>query len=187
MKLQRRIIMLVSVLLLGIVLVACGGDKLTSIEITGVDNVEVEAGASFNVLDGVKATGDDGKDYTDKITVTSTSSALNRETGDLNTETPGDVMVRYEVRVESGDDVVLAQPWRTITVLRPPRGDELIQQGLAYWDKYENAGGTVLITEEEGTLKLEITAGQETHEPRISQMGIPFEEGKTYRVSFDAK
>ncbi|MCR1808790.1 carbohydrate binding domain-containing protein [Haploplasma modicum] len=186
MKLQKRFLVILSTLVLTLVLFACG-KKLTSIEITGIEDIKVEPGTTFNALTGVKAMGDDGTDYTDRITITSTSNQLNKENGDVNTDIPGEIKVRYEVRVDLGGKVVLAQPWRTITVLKPERGDGLLQDGIAYWEKYENAGGTVNVSEDQGGLKLEITAGNETHEPRISQMLVPFEKGKTYKISFEAK
>lgn len=187
MKLQKRLFIFLGALILGLVLVACNKTTLTSIEIKGIEDVELENGEKFNILDGVTAVGDDDKDYTERITFSTTSSQVNLETGEVNTSIPGEIKVRYEVRIEVGEDIVLAQPWRTITVLRPERGDELIQNGIAYWEKYEASGGSVNVTEDEGGLKLEVITGSATHEPRISQMEVPYEMGKTYKISFEAK
>ena len=48
-------------------------------------------------------------------------------------------------------------------------------------------GAAMELSSENGTLKAEVTAGANFFTPRFGQMNIPFENGKTYEVIFDAK
>ena len=52
---------------------------------------------------------------------------------------------------------------------------------------YEADGGTVGLSIENGMFKASVVSGANPFTPRIDLMGIQFEQGKTYQVSFDAK
>ncbi len=165
------------------------GTTLTSITFDGVDDVVLEFEETFNVFTGVTAIGNDGQDYTDEITFESTSDIS--EEGDLNTTVTGEHAVRYEVRI---DDIV-AQHWRYITVEQPgrPEGEYLINgdfsQGTTGWEDgfYEADGAALTLTTEEGVLVAEVVVGANTWTPRFGQQNVPFEQGVTYEISFDAK
>lgn len=187
MKLHKRIIVVFSLLLFSLILIACDDEKqLTEITLNGVDNVtSIEFDTEFNILTGVTAVGDDGKDYTELITFSTTSAAIS-EDGTLDTKVPGEHMVRYRVTVGEVETL----KWRSFKVDEPERtGDELIQngdfsQGTAYWTGDQ---GSIKITVVDGVLEADVEPGSQTHEPRLFQMGIPFEEGKTYEIKFEAK
>jgi hypothetical protein len=177
-------------------LVACGGEEpktLTSIEFAGVEDLSVANGATFNVLTDVKATGDDDQDYTDQITIETTSQAVNTTTGVLDTKQAGVHFVRYSVEVEE----VVARYSRYITVLAPvaEEGQMLVnpdfEEGVSGWNDpsvvYIADGASMTLSEEDGALKAEVIPGFNFFTPRFGQMNVPFENGKTYEISFDAK
>lgn len=168
------------------------GTTLTSITFDGVDDVVLEFEEEFNVYDGVTAIGNDGQDYTDEITFLSTSDIS--EEGVLNTAVTGEHAVRYEIRIED----IVAQHWRYITVEQPerPEGEFLLNgdftQGSTGWDDAENGlyvadGAALTLTTEDGVLVAEVIAGSNVFTPRFGQQNVPFEQGVTYEISFDAK
>lgn len=187
MKLQKRIVMMLSVLLFAFIIIACDDTTtLTEFRFEGIeDALEIEFDSEFNILTGVKAIGNDEKDYSEKITFTTTSKAI-AEDGTLDTSSPGTHLVRYEVEVGK----VRLQQWRNLAVKSPERTDDaLIQngdfaQGTAYWTADQ---GAIDLSIEDGAVKAEIIAGAGAHEPRLYQMDIPFEEGKSYKISFEGK
>ncbi len=164
-----------------------------SIEFEGVNDVEVAYDSVFNVLDGVKASGSDGVDYSDKTTYSTTSSAINKETNILDTKQVGVHAVRYEVVVND----TVARKFRYITVTGPTavEGQMLINaefaDGTGGWDDpavvYIADGASMTLSSEDGALKADVVAGTNSYTPRFGQMNVPFENGKTYEVSFDAK
>ncbi len=102
---------------------------LTEIVVSGIEDISVDNGATFNVLDGVTALGNDDVDYTDQITLVTTSSAVNTETGALDTLQAGVHFVRYEVRV--GD--IVAQYSRNITVKAPVAVEKVNSLLMVIW------------------------------------------------------
>jgi hypothetical protein len=196
---KKRILGLVLVLLFGFFLASCKEEVvvptevvLTSITINGATDITLDFEVPFNVYTGVTAIGNDLVDYTDDITIVSTATIS--ATGDLDTSKTGTVLVRYEVRV--GD--LLAQRNRYITV-NPPEaveGEMLINpdfaSGTAGWDDSANGfynadGSSLVLSTEDGALKAEVVSGANVYTPRFGQQNVPFEQGKTYKVSFDAK
>ena len=167
--------------------------ELTAITFSGIEDIAVDNGATFNVLDGVTALGNDEVDYTDQITLVTTSSAVNTSTGSLDTLQAGVHFVRYEVRVGE----LVAQQSRNITVKAPAavEGELLVNgnmsAGIGGWNDpavvYVADGATMTLSSEDGTLKAEVVAGTNFFTPRFGQMNVPFENGKTYEVTFDAK
>jgi len=171
--------------------------SLTSIAFAGVEDLEVENGESFNFLTGVTATGNDEVDYTDLITITTTSSAVNVDTGELDTLQTGVHFARYEVVVGEGESEVVARHSRYITVKAPTveEGQMVVNPDMADsisgWNDptvvYVADGASMTLSHEDGALKAEVVAGSNFFTPRFGQMNVPFENGKTYEVSFKAK
>lgn len=191
---KRRIIVVALVMMFGFVLASCKQTTpevtLTSITISGADDVTLDFDATFNVLTGVTALGNDGVDYTSSITYTTTATVTNDL---LDTTKVGVAAIRYDVRV---DDIV-AQRWRYVTVNSPQavEGEMLVNpnfdNGTAGWDDpsvvYNADGSSLTLSNDNGALKAEVVAGANPYTPRFGQMNVPFEMGKTYEVSFDAK
>ena len=167
--------------------------ELTAITFTGVADISVDNGATFNVLDGVVALGNDEVDYSDQITLVTTSSAVNTSTGALDTLQAGVHFVRYEVRVGE----LVSQQSRNITVKAPVavEGELVVNgdmaSGIGGWNDaavvYVADGATMTLSSEDGALKAEVVAGTNFFTPRFGQMNMAFENGKTYEVTFDAK
>jgi hypothetical protein len=198
---MKNLKMNLSVTLVALLLTACGSvsssaaPTLTTITLGGVGAVEVEFDAPFNLKTGVTATGDNNEDYTSLITLSSISEAVNLMTGVLDSTKTGVHAVRYTVTVGS----IVAQQWRNITVLQPEAVQGMMVQngdfslGTAQWNNppayFELDGGQFAsFTVVEGELRLDIVAsGSQVVFPRFGQMNIPFLQGKTYEISFDAR
>ncbi len=190
---KKTFMLLVLTVLSVVALVACESEaKLTKITFTGATDVsDIAYGAEFNVLTGVKAIGDDNKDYSDLITVQSTATIS--ATGVLNTQAVGVAAIKYSVTVGN----VTGEKWRYLTVLNPTavEGQMLIngdfEGGTGGWTdpavNYIADGAEMTITADNGTLKVEVIAGSNVWTPRFGQMNVPFELDKTYEVSFKAK
>ncbi len=196
-KLKKRIIVVALVVLFGFVLASCKqGVTLTSITFSGVDDITVDFDSTFNVLSGVTATGNDEVDYTSSITYTSIATI----TDDLlDTKTPGTVLIRYEVDAEGLDSP--AQYNRYVTVKSPQaaEGEMLLnpsfEDGVAGWNDpsvvYNADGSSMELSAatdgDRSVLQAVVVAGSNAYTPRFGQMNVPFEMGKTYEISFDAK
>lgn len=187
---MKRIVFIFAVLFLAIFFSACNDkedEKELILTFSGADDVTLEYNEEFNVLEGVKVIGSDEKDYSEHIIYKSTAP-IDPETHLLDTSKSGEYLIRYECKVGDMKPVVKN---RMVTVNQPPRTSMVLNgdfsMGTEGWDKYEGDGGTVELSVEDGALKLEIVSGANPWTPRISQMGIPFEKDKTYKVSFKAK
>ena len=89
-----------------VVILASCGDKteLTNVEFTGIDDVtNIAYDSEFNVLSGVKAMGDDGKDYSNVIEYLSTATIVADK---LDTKRPGQISIKYTVEVGGGKNGV---------------------------------------------------------------------------------
>ncbi len=158
----------------------------------GVEDEEVEFQGTFNVLDGVTATGTTGIDYTSYITFSSIGEI--DELGNVDTNLPGSNLIQYEVKIGS---LILGQKFRTITIasLQQQEGEMLVNAdftlGVAGWDTFVDNGATIALSTEEfegnPALKVDVHAGPNAWEPRFTQMNVPFEEDITYEISFRAK
>ena len=136
--------------------------ELTAITFSGVADISVDNGSTFNVLDGVVALGNDEVDYSDQITLVTTSSAVNTTTGALDTLQAGVHFVRYELRVGE----LVAQQSRNITVKAPVavEGELVVNgdmaSGIGGWNDaevvYVADGATMTLSAEDGTLKAEV-------------------------------
>ena len=199
---MKKKLMLVTLMLVAVfTLIACGEEEvpidtpLTAITFAGADNVTLDFEEEFNVLDGVTATGNNGVDYTDQITYSHVATTIITDDV-LDTTVTGNHIIKYEVEVEG----ILAQKFRTITVNDPApiEGQMLLNpdfsQGTAGWDGsavYIADGAEMTLSTEEfdgnPALKAEVVVGANVWTPRFGQMNVPFEQGKTYEVSFKAK
>ena len=195
---RKKWLVLALIAVFGIFLASCKEEpiptpepELTAITFAGADDVTLDFGTEFNVLTGVTATGNDSVDYTSVMTYNTTATVS--ETHMLDTTKVGVHGIRYEVKV----DTFTAQRWRYITVKAPEvvEGEMLVNkdfaQGTAGWDDpsvvYNADGSSMTLSVEDGALKAEVVAGSNIYTPRFGQMNVPFEEGKAYKVSFDAK
>lgn len=200
---MKRFLGLLGVLLLALALVACKKPTPTPdpdpdpdpqdelvITFTGVEAATITAGDPFNVLTGVKATGNDNKDYTDKIKVATPNAKIAAD-GTLNTETAMNAVVKYSITLIEPEYYV--ELLRTITIKAPerPEGEMIANpnfaEGMLYWDTYNGAGAATFTPDGENGMKIEITAVGDKWEPRITQMGVPFNNDQAYKISFEAK
>lgn len=98
-----------------IVLIITGCQKevvLTQLQFVGVmDAPSIPYGSNFNILEGITVVGDDGLDYTEFITYETTATVSTA--GLLDTYTPGEAMISYNVQV----GLISATKWRYIYVL----------------------------------------------------------------------
>ncbi len=164
-------------------------DESFDVIIDGIDNVTLTVGDAFNVLEGVTATGTDEENYTDKITVTSVATI--GEDGSLDTSIVRVVALKYTVTLVEKD--FMTEKIRIITIKAPPKptGELVVNgtfaEGLTYWETYNADGSTMAETFEDGGIKLDIVVGGNIWTPRLTQMGIPFEKGVAYEITFEAK
>ena len=191
-----------TITLAALVLAACGTPSsssqdsstsaLTAITINGANDVSIEFDADFNFLTGVTATGNDGTSYTEDLTLSSISPAVNTTTGDLDTTRTGVHTVQYRVQV----GVLVATKFRNITVGQPQStGGMLLNPdfalGTAGWDDpgvvYNESGSSIAFDIEAGALKVVVVTSPVAYAPRFGQMNVPFEIDTTYEVSFRAK
>ncbi|MDY0276938.1 MAG: carbohydrate binding domain-containing protein [Acholeplasma sp.] len=185
MKLHKKLFTVLSIFLVALTLVACGKGEVV-ITLAGASDQEVEFKAEFNFFDGVTAKGSDKKDYTSELKLSSISTAVNLETGVLDTTVVGTHKVRYEIK---NDDFTFQQ-WRTVTIKAPEKDDSKLLQngdfseGTAHWTIDQ---GTETHEVKDGAMVIDVTAGGDAYQPRMHQMNIPFEQGKTYEIKFEAK
>ena len=193
-----------TITLAALVLAACGTpssssssqasstNTLTSITIAGANDASIEFDVDFNFLTGVTATGNDGANYTSSITLSSISTAVNTNTGELDTTRTGVHTVQY--RVQSG--TIVATKFRNVTVEQPEStGGMLLNPdfalGTAGWTDpsvvYNESGSSIEFDTEDGALKVVVVTSPVAYAPRFGQMNVPFEIDTTYEVSFRAK
>jgi hypothetical protein len=194
---SKRLLAVFIVLMFAVFLVACKPavpteeTPLTSITFSGVDDLTIDYDAQFNVLTGVTAVGNNGVDYTSLITYQTTGPVNAQHV--LDTTQTGTFGIRYQVSTQG----ITQQRWRYITVNQPDRPDGLVVNGdfalgTVFWDDaangfFVNDGASLTLSIDEGALKAEVVAGSNLWTPRFGQMNIPFEQGKSYEVSFKAK
>ncbi|MCD4826341.1 MAG: carbohydrate binding domain-containing protein [Acholeplasmataceae bacterium] len=197
---KKRFIFTVLMVLAVFTLAACGETEtpdvvLSAITFSGVENVTLDFDSTFNVLDGVTATGNNDVDYSDLITYSHVATTIITDDV-LDTTVTGQHAIKYEVEVEG----ILAQVFRMVTVSEPAavEGQMLINadfsQGTAGWDGkavYVADGAEMTLSTEDFdgnlALKAEVVVGANVWTPRFGQMNVPFENGVTYEISFKAK
>ncbi len=159
---------------------------------TGLTDVNLTVGDTFDLMQGVKVMGSDEVDYTDKVAILVASSAITKEGNVITAVSAGEVLIRYRVTVTVGENQVEDTQFRNVVIITPPKPEgELVANGdfsdsMAFWDTYLGVGNMELDFEE-NALKVTLTAVGAAYEPRVTQMGIPFEKGKAYKISFKAK
>ncbi|MGA0875918.1 MAG: carbohydrate binding domain-containing protein [Bacilli bacterium] len=192
----------ITITLAALVLAACGtpssssssssGATLTTISINGANDVTLDFDVDFNFFTGVTAIGNNGTDYTDDITLSSISTAVNTTSGVLDTTRTGTHTVQYRVQVGG----IVATKFRNVTVNQPQStGGMLLNPdfalGTAGWTDpsvvYNEGGSSIDISTEDGALKVVVVSSGVAYAPRFGQMNVPFEQDKTYEVSFRAK
>ncbi len=152
--------------------------------ISGTNDVELVDDFDFDIMEGVSASDDEDGDLTDEINVTVTGPN-DEETFDPTIA--GVWTIVYSV-TDSDDNTVTSD--RLVTVVRENLligGDFDSSEAVDDWDVHEDGGGTISKTHEDGMMKLSVVSGNNPWEPRVSSAGIPFENGKTYRITVDAK
>ncbi len=194
----RKIMIVALSLVFTAALIACtpeGGQQtadLTSITWEGANDQVLPFETSFNVKANVRARGNDGNYYDSYITYTSVSSI----TADmLNTSNAGIHSIRYTVSIpREGTTNLVSEKWRYITVENPvaPPGQLIVNgdfsQGMVGWDHLDQMeGGVIQLSTGTDGLTAVVTAGTVPWSPRVTQMNIPFEMGKTYIITYEAK
>ncbi len=120
MKKFNQVVALLLGLVMALSLAACGGEgggndgENTAPKISGVADQAVEAGSSFDALNGVTASDPEDGDLTGSITVTS-NPALTFTGGKATPETAGSYELTYSVTDKGGKT---AEAYATLTVTR---------------------------------------------------------------------
>ncbi len=192
---MKKILLLVTSLVLVFGLAACGGDDepdLTEITLSGIADVEIEAETAFNVFTGVTALGDDDVDYTTDITADSEKCDI-ADNGDVDTSSAVTCVINYTVvvdgKLQRGSMTLTIKP-KVIIIEDAPvliDWDFQTEDDLEGWGIYTTGDGSVVMTVEDGAMKLVTTAGGNRWDTRIDYMNIPFEQGYDYKVSFKMK
>ncbi len=163
---------------------------------TGLTDVSLIIGDTFDLMNGVTVKGSDDVDYTGKIVILVASSAITKDGNVITAVSAGDVLVRYRVTLKNEDGTVKAEAteFRNITISAPPKPEgEMVangdfSDGFAFWEKYIGDGAGMELEFEENALKVVLSSvGAFAYQPRVTQMGVPFEKGKAYKISFKAK
>ena len=166
---------------------------LESLEFSGLTDHTLLLGTTFDVFDSVVATGNDGEDYTEFITVSSDSCYIDDD-GMLDTANTGVCVIDYTVVVEGK----LERESINVTLEREPiiidPNNPTVMEwvfdtdaDLTGWNIYEAAPGSVVASHDVDALKLEVTSGGNSWDARYSYQGVPLQIGVAYTVSFDAK
>ncbi|HEY8395853.1 MAG TPA: hypothetical protein VIK96_03655, partial [Bacilli bacterium] len=114
---MKRILFFFVVMFLALFFTACkDGDEKLTLTFSGADDVTLEYEQEFNVLEGVRVIGSDGKDYSENITYTSLAN-INKDTHLLDTTQTGEITIKYECIV--GEAKVVR--YRKVTVNEPER------------------------------------------------------------------
>ncbi|MFW5865194.1 MAG: immunoglobulin-like domain-containing protein, partial [Candidatus Izemoplasmataceae bacterium] len=161
----------------------CVDNDISPPILSGVEDVEIFAGESFDPREGVTAIDDVDGDITADIEIA----------GTVNVDVVGTYFLRYSIEDSSGN---ISEETRYVDVVFDPSliGDEMVPNGdfslgWAVWTAtvgLEGGNATYEVVDEE--LKITITGvSGGMWEPRLENQGITFEEGQAYRVSFDAR
>ncbi|MCF7927299.1 MAG: carbohydrate binding domain-containing protein [Candidatus Izimaplasma sp.] len=197
---MKKLLMLVASLTLVFGLVACdqtpgddGGDDTTldTITLEGIEDREVFVDDSVNLLDGVTATGNDGEDYSDAVSVDSETCTIS-DNGVLDTSGAMICTIDYEAFAEG----VVARAQAQVTIKTEPiqvsgpvvmNWDFEDETDLEGWSIYVANGGSIDMSVEDGAMKLITTSGAARYETRLDYQGVPLEQGEDYKISFKAK
>lgn len=99
----------------------------------------------------------------------------------------GQLMVAGAVYKE-GSDIYLDNIRLVGSLIRNGQFDSNADNWTAYWGDEWNGYSTGIVEQRGGELVIQIdTTGSQNWNPQISQEGLKLEQGKTYRLSFDAR
>ena len=179
---MKKVFGLFLALTLALGLAACGGDG-SAPTIEGTEDITIYLDEEFDPMEGVTATDNRGRDITEDITIV----------GTVDTGTVGDYYLRYSVEDRNGNKTEEAR-YVTVAVDPDSIGDEMVpngdfSMGMAFWSTTTGLeGGTGNFSVVDDELKIEIlSVGGGMWEPRLENIGITFEEGESYKVSFEAR
>ena len=182
---MKKLLVAFSILAASITLMACAGGTpdTTPPVLSGVEDVTIFVGGTFNPLTGVSAIDDVDGDISADI----------RVSGTFNVDAQGTYFLRYVSEDAAGNR---SESTRYLNVIIDPAllGDALVPNGdfslgWAVWSATTGIeGGNAAYTVENGQLKVAISSvAGGMWEPRLENNGIPFEQGQIYQISFDAR
>ncbi len=185
---MKRFILMLLALMLVVTIAACQREDTTPPVIEGVEDVTIYLNEEFDPMEGVTAHDDVDGDLTDQIEVSG---------GPVDTSETGQYYLIYRVEDSAGNK---AEESRYVTVEVDPDaiGDEMVpngdfSMGMSFWNVTQGLeGGTGNFSVVDGELVAEITAvgpnfPDHMWEPRLENVGITFEEGQAYEITFDAR
>jgi len=182
---MKKALLSLSILVLLFGLAACTQDPDTTAPVlSGVEDITIFKDATFDPLDGVTALDDVDGDVSEDIEVT----------GTVDVATTGTYFLRYSVEDSSGNSREETR-YVTVEVDTSSLGDEMVpngdfELGFEIWTSTTgNEGGTANYSVSDGVLAVEVLSASGSgnpFEPRLENIGIEFEQGKTYEVSFEA-
>lgn len=164
-----------------------GASTDTEPMVSGNTDITVLSTDTFDLLTGITATDVEDGDIT-LVTADVTVVGPNAETT-FDLSIPGEWTVTYSV-TDSDSNTVTVE--RKVTVYDVSGEPELVswdftdETDLTGWT-IDNSVSAITAVVENGELKLSYTSGTNTWEPRAYFMNVPFEDGYTYVVQFDAK
>ncbi len=180
---MKRLILTLLALFLVVTIAACQREDTTPPVIEGVEDVTIYLDEDFDPMEGVTAHDDVDGDLTDEIIIS----------GSVDTSETGEYYLIYRVEDSAGNQ---AEESRYVTVEVDPDmiGDEMVPNGdfslgMSFWTVTQGLeGGAGDFSVVDGELKAEITAVSDAlWEPRLENIGITFEEGQAYEITFDAR
>ncbi|TVP96937.1 MAG: DUF5011 domain-containing protein, partial [Acholeplasmatales bacterium] len=183
---MKKALLVLLTLWFGFLVVACDQTQTrdtTPPVLSGVDDVTIFVGDTFDPLEGVTAIDDKDGDITDQIVIT----------GTYNTEAVGSYFLRYRIEDAAGNRT---EKTRYLFVIVNPDdiGDDMVANGdftfgMAFWTTTTGLeGGNATYTVVNGELRIDISSvSGGMWEPRLENTGITFEQGQGYRVTFDAR
>lgn len=152
-----------------------GVKKEHGIEFFGVEDIEIDLYEDFDLLDGVRAV--DGVDGELEVTIVDDDGFTN------------DFVTTYTITYSATNSIgQTKEVERSISVAKGVNVQNgTFAYGKVYWE-FHKPGGNATCTFSNGvaTIKAE-SVGVEAWAIQLMQMGIAFEAGKTYELSFDAK
>lgn len=199
---MKKVLALLAFVLLGFTIIACdatdngdngngNGTDAAAPVLTGMTDVDLEVGDSFNPREGVTATDELDGVITASI-VLNIPAGLTLVGGNVVFEEEGTFVFEYSVTNTANKTT---EGTRTVTVTLPPGPDPTenmvengdFSQGTNGWilDLYEGAGGNMSVVG--GELQIILSGDPYGTAPRVSNAGMMFIQGRTYEVSFDAR
>ncbi len=169
-------------------------EAITSVTISGLEHQTVLVDTVVDLLDGVTVTASDDEDYTSELQLGSNACTITDE-GTVTSASPvvcditysavvGGILERQTINVEFEMEEVTVDP--NAAVLKEWTFDAATD--LDGWGTY-TAGAGSIVSEEivDGAWKLVTTSGGMSYETRKDFMNIPFQNGTSYQITFDAK